>query len=130
MLPKNVRCADMVGKFVTLDRGVRNGGGCCISAGTRVKITGFGRSFSIKTEVCSVCGQSAYVSGITRDMVSLCEQEPQEELKGWVHLGGDEWACPECGFVISTEGSWEKPIDKYCRDCGAHVQAGGESDAY
>ena len=36
MLPKNIRCADMVGKFVTLDRGVRNGGGCCISAGTDV----------------------------------------------------------------------------------------------
>ena len=23
----------------------------------------------------------------------------------WAHLGGDEWCCPVCGFVITTEGS-------------------------
>ena len=39
----------------------------------------------------------------------------------WVHLGGDEWCCSVCGFVISTEGSWEKPIKKYCEDCGAKM---------
>ena len=37
----------------------------------------------------------------------------------WIHLGGDEWCCSACGFVISTEGSWEKPTKKYCEDCGA-----------
>ena len=39
----------------------------------------------------------------------------------WVHLGGDEWCCSACGFVISTEGSWEKPTQKYCEDCGAKM---------
>ena len=24
----------------------------------------------------------------------------------WAHLGGDEWCCSVCGFVITTEGSW------------------------
>lgn len=43
----------------------------------------------------------------------------------WVHLGGDEWFCSACGFVISTEGSWEKPTQKYCEDCGAKME--GES---
>ena len=43
----------------------------------------------------------------------------------WVHLGGDEWCCSACGFVISTEGSWEKPTKKYCEDCGAKME--GES---
>lgn len=43
----------------------------------------------------------------------------------WVHLGGDEWCCSACGFVISTEGSWEKPTQKYCEDCGAKME--GES---
>ena len=43
----------------------------------------------------------------------------------WVHLGGDEWCCSACGFVISTEGSWEKPTQKYCEDCGAKIE--GES---
>lgn len=43
----------------------------------------------------------------------------------WTHLGGDEWFCSACGFVISTEGSWDKPIKKYCEDCGAKME--GES---
>lgn len=46
----------------------------------------------------------------------------------WVHLGGDEWCCSACGFVISTEGSWEKPTKKYCEDCGAKMD-GGDNNA-
>lgn len=45
----------------------------------------------------------------------------------WAHLGGDEWCCPVCGFVITTEGSWDKPTKKYCEDCGAKM-GGGDSD--
>ena len=33
-----------------------------------------------------------------------------------------------CGFVITTEGSWDKPTKKYCEDCGAKMD-GGDSDA-
>ena len=40
----------------------------------------------------------------------------------WMHLGGDEWCCSACGFVITTEGSWDKPTKKYCEDCGAKMQ--------
>ncbi len=39
----------------------------------------------------------------------------------WRHLGGDEWCCTMCGEVIHTEGSWERPSDKYCRECGARM---------
>ena len=46
----------------------------------------------------------------------------------WVHLGGDEWCCSACGFVITTEGSWDKPTKKYCEDCGAKM-GGGDRDA-
>lgn len=46
----------------------------------------------------------------------------------WEHLGGDEWCCSACGFVITTEGSWDKPTKKYCEDCGAKMD-GGDSDA-
>lgn len=45
----------------------------------------------------------------------------------WVHLGGDEWCCSACGFVITTEGSWDKPTKKHCEDCGARMD--GDSDA-
>lgn len=39
----------------------------------------------------------------------------------WAHLGGDEFCCTHCGFVISTEGSWDIPMKKYCEDCGAKM---------
>lgn len=39
----------------------------------------------------------------------------------WIHLGGDEWCCSACGFVITTEGSWDKPTKKHCEDCGARM---------
>ena len=42
----------------------------------------------------------------------------------WMHLGGDEWCCSACGFVITTEGSWDKPTKKYCEDCGAMMDGG------
>lgn len=45
----------------------------------------------------------------------------------WAHLGGDEWCCSVCGFIITTEGSWDKPIKKCCEDCGARMD--GDDDA-
>ena len=42
----------------------------------------------------------------------------------WAHLGGDKWCCSVCGFVITTEGSWDKPAKKYCEDCGAKMDGG------
>lgn len=47
----------------------------------------------------------------------------------WAHLGGDEWCCPVCGFVITTEGSWDKPTKKYCEDCGAKMDGGNNDEA-
>lgn len=41
----------------------------------------------------------------------------------WAHMGGDEWYCTVCTEVIHTEGSWEKPTDKYCHECGAKMDA-------
>ena len=47
----------------------------------------------------------------------------------WAHLSGDEWCCPVCGFVITTEGSWDKPTKKYCEDCGAKMDGGADNEA-
>lgn len=46
----------------------------------------------------------------------------------WEHLGGDEWCCSACGFVLTTEGSWDKPTKKYCEDCGAKMDGGAPDD--
>ncbi len=40
----------------------------------------------------------------------------------WRHICGDEWCCTECGHVISTDGSWEKPTGKFCEECGADMR--------
>lgn len=46
----------------------------------------------------------------------------------WIHLGGDEWCCSACGFVIATDGSWDTPTKKYCEDCGAKMDGNGNAD--
>lgn len=46
----------------------------------------------------------------------------------WAHLGGDEWCCSACGFVLTTEGSWDKPTKKYCEDCGAMMDGGADHE--
>ena len=45
----------------------------------------------------------------------------------WVHLGGDEFCCTNCGFIISD---WELPPQEYCYclKCGAKMD-GGVDDA-
>lgn len=59
-------------------------------------------------------------------LIELIERRKQSEIDHvqhgkWVHIGGDEWACSSCGFVISTEGSWDQPTKKYCEECGAKM---------
>ena len=39
----------------------------------------------------------------------------------WLHLGGDEWCCTNCGEIIYTERSWDKPTLKWCNECGAKM---------
>lgn len=46
----------------------------------------------------------------------------------WAHLGGDEFCCTNCGFIITTEGAWGRPSQKYCEDCGAKMDGGADND--
>ncbi len=58
------------------------------------------------------------------------EQQIEERKTGrWVHTVGDEWECSECGYVISTEGSWEHPKEigeDFCKHCGAKMEGAEE----
>ena len=60
------------------------------------------------------------------DLIDKIPTADVEEVKHgeWSHLGGDEWCCTNCGKVISTEGSWEKPTEKHCDECGAKMDGG------
>lgn len=56
------------------------------------------------------------------DQVIMMQPSVEPVRGGWVHIGGDEWCCSNCGYVISTEGSWEKPEKKFCEECGADMR--------
>ena len=87
-------------------------------------------------DVCLGCGREhncgIHGCAILRDAIAFVEKKLAEADKdGRVavvhgrlgHLGGDEWLCTACGFVITTEGSWDKPTKKYCEDCGAKMDS-------
>lgn len=74
MIPKNMKSSDMVGMEVRTSRELQNRAGICVPKGTAVRISGFGRCFSIKTEKCPHCGLSAYISGVTREDVELISE--------------------------------------------------------
>ena len=62
---------------------------------------------------------------LVRDIEKLPAADVAPVVHGrWAHIGGDEWCCPVCGFVITTEGNWDKPTKKYCEDCGAKMDGG------
>lgn len=62
----------------------------------------------------------------TNDVLDSIDEQPGVDAEPvrharWRHLGGDEWRCTMCGEVIHTQGSWERPSDKCCRECGARM---------
>lgn len=62
------------------------------------------------------------LSDVRKSLQMTPTADVQEAKHGrWAHLGGDEWCCTCCGFVITTEGAWEEPAEKYCSYCGAKM---------
>ncbi len=62
---------------------------------------------------------------IKKDIEAIPTADVQEVRHGhWARLGWDEWCCTCCGFVTTTEGSWDKPAEKYCPECGAKMDGG------
>ena len=56
------------------------------------------------------------------EKLPIIDPEVLRPTAKWRHLLGDEWCCTHCGYVISTEGSWEKPTAKFCEECGAKME--------
>ena len=52
--------------------------------------------------------------------------DARENVHGeWKHIGGDEWCCSLCGYIVTTDGSWEHPKDigkLFCEHCGADMR--------
>lgn len=79
-------------------------------------------------EAISADSQSLrYFDAFLYDLIMMVIDEvPVEDVahiaRGkWAHVGGDEWCCTNCGFVITTEGGWEKPMKNFCENCGARM---------
>lgn len=67
-------------------------------------------------------GYASALSGVEGQICAAPAVDAEPVRHGrWVHLGGDEWCCTQCGEVIYTEGSWEKPTKKICNECGAKM---------
>ena len=80
-----------------------------------------------------VLSKAAPVEGCFSDMISAYDviMLPAADVapvvhSRWAHFGGDEWGCPVCGFVITTEGSWDKPTKTYCENCGTKMDGGAD----
>lgn len=76
-----------------------------------------------KLTALEVIGPNTTLTDAKRLLADMSAADVAPVVHGrWTHLGVDEWCCPVCGFVITTEGSWDKPTKKYCEDCGAKMQ--------
>lgn len=75
MINKKYKGAELKGKKVKVDRDIRNGGGQGISVGSTVTIVNVvrGKGFTVKTEKCPHCGQYAYITGVSREILTLLE---------------------------------------------------------
>lgn len=85
MIPKSFTEPMLKNRKARLDIDTANRAGCGISAGTIVTILRVvrGKGLEIKTEKCPQCGQYAYISGVSRENLSLIwneeAQPPKEE---------------------------------------------------
>ena len=72
-IPKSYKGADLVGRKVRPTHSIKNGGGCCVSPDTVCTIVSVvrGHGFTIKSEKCPYCGQSAYIARVHREDLDL-----------------------------------------------------------
>ena len=80
MIPQKYTGDRLKGKKIRIDRELRNGAGAGVTPGTVAVITNVvrGKGLSIKTEPCPHCGMFAYITGVSRNDVTLIEGLEQE----------------------------------------------------
>lgn len=86
------------------------------------------------TRNLNACNPGTFSESCYADAIETVKHFPAADVAPvvhgrWEHLGGDEWFCSVCGFVITTEGSWDNPARKYCEECGAKMDGGAEDAA-
>jgi hypothetical protein len=79
MIPKRMKADEIVGRMATLDSDICNGAGLAIAKGSKVKIVRASYGIEIKTEICSHCGQYAYISKLKRDDLTLIDNDTVQD---------------------------------------------------
>lgn len=82
MIPKKYSGDELRNKLCHPVRKIKNGGGQAISPETICRIVSVvrGHGFTIETEKCIHCGQSAYISRISREDLELIENPAFDDL--------------------------------------------------
>lgn len=70
-------------------------------------------------EVCNYYNREVMGSQFCSEAEPYKTPEEKAEFRRSVGLSA-------CGFVITTDGSWDKPTKKYCEDCGAKIDEKGD----
>ncbi len=66
---------------------------------------------------------------ISEDNANKDLEQSSDRCK-WERIGGNEYRCRCCGLVITTEDSWARPTDNYCRNCGAEMYPNNYGEYY
>lgn len=73
MIPKDYTRLMLKGEKAIVERDIRNNAGAAVGKGSVVYIVDVvrGKGLTIKTEKCPHCGQYAYISGVSREELTL-----------------------------------------------------------
>ena len=81
---------------------------------------------SCKASMCDDCEHSnidyPHCMGVHFADHLLANGVVVREKGEWKYIGGGEWCCSVCGYVVSTEGRWEPMMDDFCRGCGSDMR--------
>lgn len=133
-IPKNIGMAECVGRYATLDREIMNGAGQIIPKGSTVKIVGTGRSLSIETQPCKICGQRCYIRNIKKSDMTLIDDADKKSdtdkdrpVGKWINvqygINTGVWRaeCSVCGYICTEIHGSPSAIHKYCENCGSKM---------
>lgn len=79
MIPKKYTSEQLLGRKCVPVRTIRNGAGECVSQDTvcTIKNVVRGHGITIQTDICHICGQSAYITGVSREELQFLEEETE-----------------------------------------------------
>lgn len=81
MIPKKLNREQLIGRKAKCDRVIMNRAGQIVGDSAVVKIVNVvrGKGIAIKTEKCPYCGQSAYITGVDRNILTLVPDTSEEQ---------------------------------------------------